>query len=320
MSLSEIALLLTQALFLLILALLGAGYLGRFAKHFELASHFRVQYLLALLAFFVIFLIFGAWSWAALAAAFLIAIGARLFPYYVPRLPPPAAEPRQDLRLLQFNVLHNNKRYAEFLALIRQERPDIIIAQEVTARWAGALQELDEEFPYSEVVARDRGAGLALFSRYPLAQAEVLYLGSDERPAIIARIELRGGRLSLFTFHPPAPLRPKHFGYRNEQLEAAGPHARALAEPKIVMGDFNVTPWSPYFSRLLAEAGLINARAGFGLLPTWPAWHRLPLLMIPIDHCLVSHGIEVRDLRTGPRLGSDHLPLIADLSVSLAGD
>lgn len=318
MRLSEIILLLAQAIFLLILALCGAGCLGRFAKYFELASHFRVQYLLAVLACLIIFLSYGSWIWAVFAVILCVACGVTLLPYYAPRPAPPAAGRRCDLRLLLFNVLHNNERHSEFLELIRREQPDIVIAQEVTTRWTRALQELRDEFPYSEVVAKDRGAGLALLSRFPLACSEVLALGSDERPGIIARIELPGAALSLFTFHPPAPLRPKHFGYRNEQFAAAAPIARALAAPRVVMGDFNVTIWSPYFSRLLVEAGLVNAREGFGLLPTWPAWHRARLLMIPIDHCLVSPDIEVRDLRTGPRIGSDHLPLIAELSIPLA--
>ena len=41
----------------------------------------------------------------------------------------------------------------------------------------------------------------------------------------------------------------------------------------------------------------------------------MPLLTIPIDHCLISRDITVSNLYVGPDLGSDHLPLVADLHI-----
>jgi endonuclease/exonuclease/phosphatase (EEP) superfamily protein YafD len=173
-------------------------------------------------------------------------------------------------------------------------------------------------YPHSKVVARKRGGGIALFSRFPLAQCEVVSLGHDERPAIKARIPFDGTLVSFFTFHTHAPLRRDHYRYRNQQLAAAADLIRTLPAPAIVIGDFNSTTWSPYFRQLIEVTGLVNARQGFGLLPTWPAWLLLPVLMLPIDHCLVTADILVDNIRTGRRMGSDHLPLIVDLAIPAA--
>ena len=74
------------------------------------------------------------------------------------------------------------------------------------------------------------------------------------------------------------------------------------------------TLWSPYYTRFEQETGMVNARKGFGLFPTWPTWMQMSLLMIPIDHCLVSSDLRVTNFRTGRNVGSDHLPVIVDIA------
>ena len=70
--------------------------------------------------------------------------------------------------------------------------------------------------------------------------------------------------------HPRAPLRPGHFEYRNRQLLAAADYVRAMPASKVFIGDLNMTPWSPYFARVLAASGTVDARRGFGTSPLGP--------------------------------------------------
>jgi endonuclease/exonuclease/phosphatase (EEP) superfamily protein YafD len=84
--------------------------------------------------------------------------------------------------------------------------------------------------------------------------------------------------------------------------------------PLVVMGDLNASLWSPTYREMLRRSGLQDARRGFGPLHTQSRFGFHFLLGIPIDHCLVSDRIEVRLLRTGPALGSDHLALIVDIA------
>ena len=85
-----------------------------------------------------------------------------------------------------------------------------------------------------------------------------------------------------------------------------------------MLGDFNATPWSWPFRRMLSTGALVNSQSGFGLQPTFPATTNVAL-RVPIDHLLHSDLIGVRDRRTGPALGSDHFPLIVDLEYLPSG-
>ena len=72
-----------------------------------------------------------------------------------------------------------------------------------------------------------------------------------------------------------------------------------------------MTMFSPVYRSWIHGLDIKNSRAGFGPLGSWPTF--VPFLRLPLDQCLVSPAVEVVDCRLGPKIGSDHLPLIVDL-------
>ncbi len=74
-----------------------------------------------------------------------------------------------------------------------------------------------------------------------------------------------------------------------------------------------MTYWTHHFEELEQETGLRNIRQGRGIYPSWPV--HLPFAAIPIDHCLLSPEVQVHAFDTLPRLGSDHLGLVVELSL-----
>jgi endonuclease/exonuclease/phosphatase (EEP) superfamily protein YafD len=84
-----------------------------------------------------------------------------------------------------------------------------------------------------------------------------------------------------------------------------------LPPMRVVLGDANATPWNASFGAMLAATGLELANVG-SWFASWPGG--LPwFLRIPIDHVLVSDAIGVHRVTLCGSVGSDHLPLVAEV-------
>jgi endonuclease/exonuclease/phosphatase (EEP) superfamily protein YafD len=292
-----------------------AGCFGWVDKFLELASHFRVQYLIFSLFCLLIFTIVKDAKWATLGLVVIFLNIVTILPFYWSGKSDWPTKKMYSLRVMHSNVLYANKDYTALFKLVKEENPQILVLQEFTEQWNIASSVLKSRYPYFKTVPKEKGTGIALFSQLPLQNAEAVDLGEPDRPAINVKILLGKTAVSILTLHPYTPLRTDDFQRRNKQLAAASSLIKGLPRPKVLIGDFNITPWSSYFSRMMRDAELINARNGFGVIPTWPTFNYFPQLMIPIDHCLVSPDIHVVNIRAGRHIGSDHLPLIVDLMI-----
>jgi endonuclease/exonuclease/phosphatase (EEP) superfamily protein YafD len=292
-----------------------AGFLGEVHQGFELTAHFKLQYLLVALACLLVFVTLHAW-WSALAAGVTVVLNlVMVLPWYLPQPQADLTQPHYSMKILFANVEDANENFSELISYVVEENPQVLIIQEATESWIDRLTVLQERFPYAKALPRPRSVGIALYSRMPVERFDVIALGSRRIPGLFARLNGGGGVLSVVTVHPRPPLRRHDFRQRNEQLRETAAMVQALPAPKILVGDLNTSLWSPYYARLIRHTGLTNARQGFGVRPTWPAWMPWPFLRIPIDHCLVSPDIGVLKMRTGRNIGSDHLPIVVDLVI-----
>jgi endonuclease/exonuclease/phosphatase (EEP) superfamily protein YafD len=286
-------------------AALGA----RFNWFLELFTHFAVQYLVLLVLAAVLCLAFRLWPWAVLALAAAVPNGLAVGPYLPGLTGSPATAVTMPVSLIAMNLLYRRHDTAATRAYLEQRSPDLLILSEITQRWREQLRELEDTYPYVAIRTRENPWGIALYSRYPLREIEDLHLGDDRSSHLRVLVELPGGLAEVYAVHLVSPPRASRARRRNAQLRLLAERIAAAdpALPRIVAGDFNSTPFSPYFQDLLREAGLKDGRRPFGLQVTWPAWP-IPL-WIPIDHCLFSSNVIVTQVTTGPPTGSDHLPV-----------
>jgi endonuclease/exonuclease/phosphatase (EEP) superfamily protein YafD len=293
----------------------AAGHFGRFHKYLELASHFRVQYLIASIVCLSVCLMLRDWGGAIGAAVSGIINFVAIVPWYARKRSSNDGASGRRLKIVFANVYRVNKRREAFIAFALRHQPDILIAQEVDAVWSDALRPLHDHYPFFEVLSRGGGSGMALFSRLAFERLDIVLPEGDGRPGILVKLNVGGSIVSLLSVHPRAPIRRGHLERRNKMLEAAASCLQSLPAPKICVGDLNTSLWSPYYRSFAKQTQLTNVRKGFGLLPSWPTFLFFRWLMIPIDHCLVSDDIRVIQARTGEPIGSDHLPLVVEIEI-----
>jgi endonuclease/exonuclease/phosphatase (EEP) superfamily protein YafD len=85
--------------------------------------------------------------------------------------------------------------------------------------------------------------------------------------------------------------------------------------PAVVTGDLNATQWSHVWRSFTSRSGFRDSTRGFGIQPSFPMDGN-PLIRVQIDHLLHSSQLVTVDRRLGPRLGSDHAPVIVELAVA----
>ncbi|MFW6157893.1 MAG: endonuclease/exonuclease/phosphatase family protein, partial [Planctomycetota bacterium] len=298
-------------------ALTLAGFLGRAWWRLDLTAHFRLQYLLCLWAVAVGLAALRRLRLAGLALLVSLINLVLVAPLY---LDGPGDAPSQGpsdgrtrLRAVSLNVSRSNEDHEAVRGLVRREDPDFLLLLEFTERWLDDLSDLTSAYPH--VIGRPRAGhfGIALFSKHPFESWDVEHIGDEKLPSIVARVDLGDRELTLIGTHPRPPTNPDGARARNAHLAAIADRLQALEPPILLLGDLNVTPFSPWFRRFLDESGLRDSSLGHGYQATWPTY--APAFLIPIDHCLYSAGIRIADRRIGPAIGSDHLPLIVDFDV-----
>ena len=291
------------------------GFLGRLWWMFELTSHFRFHLAVLLGALVVVWAIKRRWRMTAICAA-AAAVSAVLV---LLRLWPegnPALTPGPRFRLVTLNVHTANERSNLALEFLHRTDADVILLMEVNERWLNALTSLRTNYPQVIAEPREDNFGIALFSRLPLRNSEVIEFGGAEVPSIVATVAVGGQNVFLLGAHLLPPGSAENARLRNAQSQAIAARVRRCGDiPAVVLGDLNFTVWSPFFTDLLRDGGLKNTSQGRGLFGSWPAW--MPFARIPLDHCLVSASIRVINKQLGPNVSSDHLPVVVEVQLPI---
>ena len=263
-----------------------------------------------------------------LAAAMLIIIGPLMgFTFSVSKDTLPSSV--KTLRIVTCNLQNGKFDHNAMDAFIREIQPEIV-----------ALQELPSNVIIKSLVGWQHmfEGDLHIFSRYPIVPGDYkkAFVPMHKWPRtcfLYSTVKTPSGDLTFCTVHLPSPryglqtvldkstlisLKRKKLlidetEYRRQKSQEISAIVEHLPSPKVIAGDFNMPVESTIYRKYWS--GYQNA---FSELGTGYGWtERASVRGIPvrfrIDHILVDKELKPMFCRTGPGVGSDHLPVIADI-------
>jgi endonuclease/exonuclease/phosphatase (EEP) superfamily protein YafD len=307
---------------LVAILLMGAGLLsavagvlaqrGRTSLTFDLLAHFAPIWLVAGLVAVLGGLAFRGRERLAICLVGLVGVaasGSLILPEFTRDAGPqaPTSAPGQ-IKLIQFNVWHHSPDLRKSLDWLAAQDPDIAVLEETTP----ALRDL--------VIAQNRWqiacprCEVMILSKRPAADSSPLRLGRTPGPITRATFQDAHGAFTVIGVHNAWPT-DEDQPMQEERL------AQAIAmfprDRTIVAGDFNSAPWS--FARRRWDKAFGIPRRERALF-SWPAQPNYglgslsDLPFLPLDHVYAGPGWATVSVKRGPRLGSDHYPVIVTLA------
>ena len=301
---AECALGLMLGLFALALSRAGQLWVG-----FDVFAQFTLHFIILIGACLIGLLMPRAKLTVALLLVLAGLVGIGAWPHIASRSPQEVARPAPGERALtvaSFNTLWANPDAAALQAEIERIDADVITLIELGPDKQQMMATLKARYPYQAECFAIDFCRLAILSKFPIAASEGR--GPEEGPSYIrARLGPEAGGLTVIGVHT---IRFPHARAQFQQVTELARLVERLPGAKLVMGDFNATPFSRILQVLQDSANLTRLTN----LPSWPSQAGLP--QIAIDHIFVSPGIrQVEAEQIGEPAGSDHYPVMLKIAV-----
>lgn len=222
--------------------------------------------------------------------------------------------PDQNISIMVFNVLEDNKNYEGCIEEILKVDADIVVLLETDHAWMNGIQKATENYPYSILKPIDNTYGMLLYSKLELKDSHIKFLVEDDIPSIHTKVILRSGQeIQLYAVHPtpPVPQENVRSTERDKELLLVADLAVESKISVIVCGDLNDVAWSYTTELFLKMSQLLDPRRGRFFLNTFHAHHLL--MRFPLDHLFCSTDFKLRKMKRLENHDSDHFPIFIQL-------
>ena len=228
------------------------------------------------------------------------------------------------LSVLTFNVFPDNEQLDTALQTILEYNADIVLLQEAR----GDITPMLDAYEYSYLQVMDAGCEHGIFSRFPLKDSGLVDLAGmkNQRAEVLLPDDTN---IALYNLHLYMPLNENEDQFlllrydetrRNQQIQELLDLVASETIPVIVGGDFNMSEYSLIYNDLNAVMRDAYRETNYTFGFTFPAgaFEELGDYLPPIlrlDYLWTSDDLTPIRAALGTPLGSDHLPLIAEIAL-----
>lgn len=232
--------------------------------------------------------------------------------------PAPAVAGAAPLKVIQFNLWGRNTDPEGTARWILAQDADVLVFEEAFGETDPIIAALRAKYPYATTCADPWPCSTMIMTR-----ERPLEGGGFEKPDSAAhvpgawvKLATAAGPITVVGVHYtwPAPAGPQQAQSRRLTIGISPFDKRRL----LIAGDFNSTPWS--FS-LRRQDNRFGVERRSHAIFSWPAnyftrWKiQSPLPFFAIDHIYAGADFVNFQVVRGPKLGSDHFPLVATFGV-----
>lgn len=213
-----------------------------------------------------------------------------------------------EVRVVTYNIQHGEHGLERIRDILKASAADVIALNEVdngrkrskfVSQAAWLAKELNMSYYFG--AAKDITYGNALLSRYPISEVNNKLLSSqrEDRGCLTGLVQVNDLPLRVFVTHLGL-IQEERLGHIGEIKSFMNHYSE---ENQILLGDFNVKPFTPEIK--LVTADLVDAfgEKGQGQGVTYP--------YVPgarIDYIFVSPTLKIQQVQVLPQIASDHQP------------
>lgn len=254
----------------------------------------------------------------------VLATAPRIVPEWRAAPPRAAPAPSGALTVLTQNVWDANPDPHGTAKALAARGADIVILQELQTDQARLVaRDLERVYPYAaDCTLVTRWCSLAILSRLPIRNWSY-HQGGWKPPQwdrlVLVQAQIDSPKLGRFEVVGAKLAHPYTGDLQQGQIMRLIGKVRALPPDRtILVGDFNLTPWSFALRRFDKAIGLERRTRGLATWPNrmpWPSHpFASPFAFLPIDQVYAGSAWRAVAADRGPRTASDHYGALVTLA------